>query len=278
MDGHIAALYEIVTEGRKTLSYKFALWRALAILAPKTDEANPKIFKHDLAPLFLHYYWPLEVKYHIRQGIDPDKDPIIMVLVRRLVEAGKIRLGETLKEFEKRMPEEHKTLLAQVARRAFDHVIPRFHNVRGVSIALAIFTFKGVTEKAGDIIELTRDGRRFLIDYRKLIEYVAVSGWVRFTEAFTSAPRLHDKIDGADLKRGAVAQWRSPLSAMQNGKCFYDECHDMTYPEVNHVLPWSFVLEDRTWNLVLACRKCNSEKRDRLTNMDALERLCARNE
>jgi hypothetical protein len=22
--------------------------------------------------------WPLEIKYHIRQGIDPDKDPIVM--------------------------------------------------------------------------------------------------------------------------------------------------------------------------------------------------------
>ena len=65
---------------------------------------------------------------------------------------------------------------------------------------------------------------------------------------------------------------------MQNGRCFYDESHEMGSPEVDHVLPWSFVLEDRTWNLVLACRKCNNEKRDRLTNMDALERLCARNE
>ena len=52
----------------------------------------------------------------------------------------------------------------------------------------------------------------------------------------------------------------------------------MASPEVDHVLPWSFVLEDKTWNLVLACRKCNNEKRDRLTNMDALKWLCARNE
>jgi hypothetical protein len=52
----------------------------------------------------------------------------------------------------------------------------------------------------------------------------------------------------------------------------------MTSSEVDHLLPWSFVLEDRTWNLVLACRKCNNGKRDRLTNKGDLERLCARNE
>ena len=68
------------------------------------------------------------------------------------------------------------------------------------------------------------------------------------------------------------------LMAIQNGRCFYDENHEMVSPEVDHVLPWSFVLEDKTWNLVLACRKCNNEKRDKLTSMNALERLCARNE
>ena len=277
MDRYISVLYEIVTRGRNTNSYKFALWRALARLAPATDERSPKISKHDLSVLFVEYYWPLEVKYHIRQGIDPDKDPIVMKLIRQLLEAGKIIQGETFKDFQKRMPGEHKTLLAEVAREAFDDVIPRFHIVHGAPIAPAIFTFTGRTGKTGDTIELTKGGRQFLIDYKKLVDYVAVSGWVRFTEQFTSAPKLHDKIDGTNVRRGAVSQWRDSLTAIQNGRCFYDESHDMASPEVDHVLPWSFVLEDRTWNLVLACRKCNNEKRDRLTNMDALERLCARN-
>jgi HNH endonuclease len=278
MDPYISALYEIVARGLNANSYKFALWRALASLASNTDERSPKISKHDLAPLFLGYYWPLEVKYHIRQGIDPDKDPIVMVLIRQLVEAGKISLGETLSDFERRMPGEHKRLLAGVARGAFGDVIPRFHIVHGVPIAPEIFTFTGRVGKTGDAIELTNGGRQFLIHYKRLIDYVAVSGWVRFTERFTSAPRLHDKIDGTNLRKGAVSQWRDSLRVMQNGRCFYDESHDMTSPEVDHVLPWSFVLEDRTWNLVLACRKCNNEKRDKLTAIDALERLCARNE
>ena len=61
-------------------------------------------------------------------------------------------------------------------------------------------------------------------------------------------------------------------------RCFYDEPHQMTFPEVDHVLPWSYVLENRTWNLVLARRSCNNEKRDKLTDLDTLKRLCARNE
>jgi len=278
MDHYITTLYEIVTKGLNANSYKFALWRALANVAPSTDKASPDISKHDLAPLFLRYYWPLEVKYHIRQSTDPDRDPIVMKLIRQLVEAGKIDQGETLKAFGTRMPGEYTALVITIAREAFDDVIPRFHIVRGAPFTPAIFTFTGTPGKAGDVIKLTDNSRQFLINYKKLIDYVAVSGWVRFTEGFTSAPRLHVKIDGADLTRGPVSKWRQELMQMQNGRCFYDDNHDMTAPEVDHVLPWSFVLEDRTWNLVVACRKCNNEKRDRLTNIEELERLCVRND
>jgi hypothetical protein len=61
MDRYLSALHEIVTRGRNTNSYKFALWRALASLATSTDVRNPKISKHVLSLLFLEYYWPLEV-------------------------------------------------------------------------------------------------------------------------------------------------------------------------------------------------------------------------
>jgi hypothetical protein len=91
-------------------------------------------------------------------------------------------------------------------------------------------------------------------------------------------PKLHDKIEGTKVRRGAVSQWRNALLEIQNGKCFYDESHEISPSEVDHVLPWSFVLEDKTWNLVLACRKCNNAKRDRLTEVSALELLCGRNE
>ena len=59
---YIGALYQIVAAGQKTNSYKFALWRALARLAPVTNEAKPLISKSNLAPLHVEYYWPLEVK------------------------------------------------------------------------------------------------------------------------------------------------------------------------------------------------------------------------
>jgi hypothetical protein len=278
MDQYINVLHQIVAAGQKTNSYKFALWRAIARLAPLTDEIHPTISKHDLSPLFLEYYWPLEVRYHLRQGIDPDKDPIVMKLIRNLLKLKTVAHGETLQDFRKRLSKDYNVLVTKVAKDAFDDVIPRFHQVRGAAITPKIFSYAGKIGRVADVIELTAGSRHFLIEYKKLIDYVAVSGWVRFTEQFTSAPRLHDKIDGTNLRRGAISMWRTTLSAIQNGRCFYDDSHEMTSAEVDHVLPWSFVLEDRTWNLVLACRKCNNQKRDRLTDLPILEKLCSRNQ
>ena len=278
MDRYINVLYQIVSAGQKTNSYKFALWRALAKLAPATNESNPIISKQNLSPLFLEYYWPLEVKYHIRQGIDPKKDPIVMVQIRELMKAGIINHGESLRDFQKRTPAQYEMLLTRIVKECFNDVIPRFHNVHGAAIIPEIFRYTGTVGRVGDNIQLTNGSRNFLIVYKRLIDYVAVSGWVRFTEQFTAAPRLHDKIDGSNLRRGAVSVWRASLIALQDGKCFYDPSHDMSSAEVDHVLPWSFVLEDKAWNLVLACRNCNNEKRDRLTDAASLERLCNRND
>ena len=104
MDQYVSVLYQIVSKGLNTNSYKFAFWRTLARLAPDADPRSPKISKQDLAALFVEFYWPLEIKYHLRQGIDPDKDPVVMTRIRELLKAGKITEGETLQQFQEGLP------------------------------------------------------------------------------------------------------------------------------------------------------------------------------
>ena len=52
MEPYLTVLYKIVTTGLKTSLKKRALWRALANLAPTTDEKSPKVSKDDLSLLF----------------------------------------------------------------------------------------------------------------------------------------------------------------------------------------------------------------------------------
>jgi 5-methylcytosine-specific restriction endonuclease McrA len=74
-----------------------------------------------------------------------------------------------------------------------------------------------------------------------------------------------------------ISKWRDTLFDIQRGKCFYCSSYALSKPEVDHVLPWSYVLEDKTWNLVLACQKCNGSKSDQLPEISSIEKLIARN-
>jgi hypothetical protein len=159
MDPYITALYQIVAVGQNANSYKFALWRALAHIAPNKSV----ISKLDLAPLFLGYYWPLQLQYRIRQGTDPDKDPSVMRRIRELLAGGTIEQGESLKNFKRRNVSEYERLVARVAREAFDDVIPRFHVVRRKAVDPKIFTFTGRIGAAGSTIE-TNNRRQTIFD------------------------------------------------------------------------------------------------------------------
>ena len=68
---------------------------------------------------------------------------------------------------------------------------------------------------------------------------------------------------------------------MRDGEseCFYcgqsdDGEHGM---QVDHVIPWSFLLEDPIWDLVLACQACNNRKSDWLPASEYIEKLKRRN-
>jgi hypothetical protein len=277
MQGLLSSLYQIVRYGQNTNSYKFALWRALVRLAAQTDQHSPKISTQLLAPIFLELYWPLEVTYHLRQGTDPDKDPIVMVAIRKLMKDGLIFHGMNLTDFKKRQPSAYANLVAATERKAFDYVIACFHTVRGVEAAPMFFSHRATQGRSGGEIVLTKDAREFLISNGPMIDYVAVAGWVNFTEGFSSSPKLVTKLSGEKHKRGSLAVWRKSLAEIQAEKCFYCDTTAIDKPEVDHVLPWSYVLEDRTWNLVLSCGRCNGTKSDRLPPMHQIEKLVARN-
>ena len=61
----------------------------------------------------------------------------------------------------------------------------------------SIYTFTGVPGNVEDVITLTGDGRNVLITHRDLLDYIAVSGWVRFTESFTTAQDCTTRFPGS---------------------------------------------------------------------------------
>jgi 5-methylcytosine-specific restriction endonuclease McrA len=70
---------------------------------------------------------------------------------------------------------------------------------------------------------------------------------------------------------GAEEVVKPILMEMQSARCFY--CAAVLKEpsaEVDHFIPWSRYSADLVHNLVLADRRCNSKKRDRIAHVDHL--------
>jgi hypothetical protein len=65
---------------------------------------------------------------------------------------------------------------------------------------------------------------------------------------------------------------------MQRGRCFYCEDPIKEGSDVDHFIPWSRYPVDLAHNFVLADRKCNSAKKDRIPHVDHLAKWSARNQ
>jgi hypothetical protein len=77
-------------------------------------------------------------------------------------------------------------------------------------------------------------------------------------------------------ERIALASLREPFKDAFGAHCFYCDRHLKPDNPIDHVLPWSVVGIDGLANLVLACARCNGDKRNSLPAVDIVDRVLAR--
>jgi 5-methylcytosine-specific restriction endonuclease McrA len=225
-----------------------------------------------LAEQFVERYWQLALLFRVRQATVPDKDPVVMRLIRK--EQARLTFSDQLSvhQYRKRYPADYRQLLASVTRLAFDDVLPRFHTVHRKPVMPCLYHLDG-----GDLV-IDAAACEFLRRNARSIDLLAIAGWVAFTELFTSAPRLFEKIEGAAAVRRQLTPYRTFLATIGGLVCFYCETRVPTNAPVDHVVPWAFVAEDKVWNLVIACESCNGQKSSSVAGPDFIARLNGRNE
>lgn len=77
-------------------------------------------------------------------------------------------------------------------------------------------------------------------------------------------------------ERTALAAVRGPFKDAFGPHCFYCDTHLPGDNPVDHVLPWSLVGIDGLANLVLACARCNTDKRHALPAVGIVDRVLDR--
>lgn len=121
----------------------------------------------------------------------------------------------------------------------------------------------------------------FVCKHKTVIEKLNYYEWAKFLERVneeSSATKLLDKIDKS-TKRNKLYYYRQILfDEFESRNCFY--CGKPLKPnkvDVDHFIPWSFIKDDKLWNLVLACSTCNRKKNDKLPERGYLDNIIERN-
>lgn len=101
---------------------------------------------------------------------------------------------------------------------------------------------------------------------------------VRRMNKFLAAevPDIAGHLFGRD--RTALAAVRGPFKEAFGARCFYCETPLPPDNPIDHVLPWSLVGIDGLANLVLACVRCNSDKRHALPAVGLVDQVLGRDQ
>jgi 5-methylcytosine-specific restriction endonuclease McrA len=262
----------ILQYGLTTNSYKYALLRALAAFGKGQGGENTIPFTW-LAEQFLAYYWPF-VTLRIRQATDQARDPVIMRFIRDVVSPIASSTHGAREKFRNKNPRQYQELLDRCCRSGgcFDEVVPRLHKIPRRQVDVPLYDFDMQKRE----LQLRSGVRQFLKEYSEVVELLSIGAWVHFTEKYTTQPRLYEKIAGIKPERHAL-RYKALLHSYSGGLCFYCKTESSNRLDVEHVIPWSFVFEDRIWNLVLACQSCNSSRSDQIPIDSYIEKLNERN-
>ncbi len=267
--GRIAVgdVLSLMRHAPKSASYKPALLKALVRACRK--HATPEISLETLGAEFTSMYWNQTVVYHLRQAASLSKESVAVKLIREMARIHNVRILSDL-------PQAARLKLdRQMARLLPVNVLDAFHSTKPQGMSAMYEWHAGSSS-----ISIAPGVRDFINQNAATLELIANYYWAEFLERTNLlAPKILRKVSTNAAKRASLQRYLKILRPESGDSCFYcgDRFDATRPPTVDHVIPWSFLLEDALWDLVLACGRCNSEKSDWLPAPGLLKKLIERN-
>lgn len=256
-----------MSRANMSASYKPALLKALVRIARVSDELCLPL--ETIGDEFAKMYWNQTVIFHLRQAASLTKEAEVIKAVRSMAQIHGVRHYSEL-------PDSGRAKLRRdMARILPINVLTAFHTTQPASMpSLYHWT------KKQPFVELSSQSLSFLKTQGSALETIANYHWADFLEATNRlAPRIIQKVKRDGARRGSLAPFLKILSNDGDEQCFYcgRTFDESRRPTVDHVLPWSFLVDDPLWDLVLACGRCNSAKSDLLPAENFIDKLIRRN-
>ena len=274
----------ILTKGRKDNTYKFALARFLidyvyhrleyTYIQTKLKNNESEVIEFaTIAKSFLKYYWHQICKYKIRQNYNMDRLPLVVQIIQDIF--GKEYIPTRFEDID---GEKKARAEKEITRKCFTEVIHRFHTITGDVGGTGTEVFYTYNKNS---ISVKPEALRFFSENYTFLYKAIILEWAKFLERVNRGlPMLISKIEREEVFRNSL---KKPYKILREHfeTCFY--CgnllsSDRKMIQVDHFIPWSYIFEDEIWNLVLACRCCNSKKNRSLPPVEFVERIIDRNE
>ncbi|MBR2468445.1 MAG: HNH endonuclease [Clostridia bacterium] len=286
-DNFYGRFTKIIRECNYDNTYKMAWAKSLVEICSNQEFLGEKltISLKEIAHKFLKYYWNQTIFFDLIQGSNPNRPPIILTLIKSLIEKYYIAINKKQPEvFEKvedrfaniGMQNDFEKTLIDIAKILKNDVSWRFDNIDDNSTKLYDY------QQKLDFLVIDKDNAIVLKNHQQDLYDLINYRWSLILESFNSSPRINKKvriIDERCIKRSPLNKFKTYLD-VENPNHFCFICGKQTSSRelaIDHVIPWSYMYSDDLWNLVYICQHCNSIKSNVIPSKGQIDRLKERN-
>ena len=256
------------SNARFTTSYKFCFLKSILDNIYNVNE-KLELSMVDIFSRFTELYWNLIVKHHLRQMRGGAKNSAIFSLIES-IKAENYVVAEM--PFERLNQIEREQLISRAVKECSKYVVAALCS----DFKYIIYGFDRQKTK----IQFNYFAYMFLLKYAYVIGKLNYFEWIKFLESVNDKELAYDIAGCLDdsTQRTDLSKYRSFLmDDLHKHTCFYCGSELNGSCEVDHFIPWSFVKDDRLWNFVQSCKKCNGSKRDKLTAPQYMGLIVQRN-
>jgi hypothetical protein len=284
----------ILETGLRTATYKLATLMALIDHCiehlPEAPDARLTVPVPDVAHRVLELYWPQvrpfqgQLLKQIR-GRPNATIPRVARELRAQAQIGQTRLPVAVAR--SRAPEAYDNAIDEISVCLAREPLPRLQRLPGTATVDPFLYDDGFLQKPtssvrrvrGYALELKPGVATGLARLAGLLKPALEIMWVEDVRrmnkfVFDDDPDVAGHLFGRE--RISLAPVHAPFAEMFGPHCFYCGTHLRADSPIDHVLPWSLVGIDGLANLVLACQRCNADKRHALPSTQIVDRVLGR--